>query len=123
LKEDEVLVLVVDDAPDVADALAALLNIDGYATVVANDAQSALGVCDECLPHCVLLDIEMPGMNGLELSRRLRDSFGSNLVLIAVTGRGQQDERVSAKFECFDYYLRKPVTPEQLRAVLPPLNP
>ena len=119
---DEVLVLVVDDVPDVAEALALMLNMDGYATVVAHDADTALTLCTERLPHCVLVDIEMPGTNGLELCRRLRERFASDLVLIAVTGWGENDERVSAKFELFDYYLRKPVTPEKVRAVLPPLN-
>lgn len=115
---DEVRVLVVDDVVDVAQALANVLALDGYATRIAHDAVSAMRLCEAELPHCVLLDIGLPGVDGLELAQRLRTRFGSDLVLIAVTGAGDADERVSEKFACLDHYLRKPVTPEQIRAVL-----
>ena len=119
---EEVRVLVVDDVVDVAHALANLLALDGYATQVAHDAESALRLCEAQLPHCVLLDIGMPGVDGLELARRLRTRFGNELVLIAVTGAGAPEERVSERFACLDHYLRKPVTPEQIRTVLGPLS-
>ena len=114
----EVRVLVVDDVVDVAQGLANLLALDGYATQVAHDAVSAMRLCETEVPHCVLLDIGLPGVDGLELAQRLRTRFGSGLVLIAVTGKGDPDERVSEKFACLDHYLRKPVTPEQIRNVL-----
>lgn len=122
LTTEEVRVLVVDDVADVAHALANLLALDGYATRVAHDAESAMQLCESQLPHCVLLDIGMPGVDGLELARRLRARFGEDLVLIAVTGAGAPEERVSEKFACLDHYLRKPVTPEQIRTVLGPLT-
>ncbi|MEO8122594.1 MAG: response regulator [Burkholderiales bacterium] len=121
MNQDEVRVLVVDDVTDVAQALAALLACDGYTTQVAHDAGSAMGACETKLPHCVLLDINMPDVDGLELAQRLRTRFGNDLILIAVTGSGDPDDRVSESFACFDHYLRKPVTQEQLRAVLGPL--
>lgn len=117
---DRVNVLVVDDMPDAAQALACMLELDGYATRVAFDAAHALRLCDEALPHCALIDIDMPGIDGLELARRLRQRFGHDMVLIAVTGWGEADERVSEAFAHMDHYLRKPVSTEQLRALLPP---
>lgn len=106
--------------PDVAQALATMLELDGYAIRVAFDAGQALLACDEALPHCALIDIDMPGVDGLELARRLRERFGQDMVLIAVTGWGEADERVSEAFAQMDHYLRKPVSAEQLRALLPP---
>lgn len=122
MTQEEVRVLVVDDVPDVARALADLLAFDGYATQVAHDADSAMRMCEMQLPHCVLLDINMPGVDGLELAQRLRTRFGDDLILIAVTGTGDPDDRVSESFACLDHYLRKPVTQEQLRVVLGPLS-
>lgn len=119
---DEVRVLVVDDVADVARALAELLALDGYVTQVAHDAASAMRLCELQLPHCVLLDIGMPGVDGLELARQLRARFGHDLVLIAVTGTGNASDRVSERFACFDHYMRKPVAPEQIRVVLGPVS-
>ena len=118
---DCVKVLVVDDVPDVAQALAGMLDLDGYTTEVAHDATQALHACEAALPHCVLIDIEMPGINGLQLAGMLRERHGNDLVLVAVTGRGEAEDRISAAFSQMDHYLRKPVSCEQLRALLPPL--
>jgi len=119
---DRVRVLVVDDVPDVAEALACMLDLDGYATQVAHDAEQALRACEDALPHCVLIDVDLPGIDGLQLATMLRERHGSDLVLVAVTGWGEADERVSAAFAQMDHYLRKPVACEQLRALLPPLQ-
>ncbi|MEO8123432.1 MAG: response regulator [Burkholderiales bacterium] len=119
---EEVRVLVVDDVEDVARALADLLALDGYTTQVAHDAESAMRLCETQLPHCVLLGIGMPEVDGLELAHRLRERFGEDLVLIAVTGTGEAEERVSEKFACLDHYLRKPVRPDQIRTVLGPVS-
>lgn len=120
MTKDEVRVLVVDDVADVAQALANLLALEGYATQVAHDADSAMRACETQLPHCVLLDISMPDVDGVELAQRLRTRFGNDLILIAVTGSGDPDDRVSERFACLDHYLRKPVTREQIRAILGP---
>jgi CheY-like chemotaxis protein len=71
-------------------------------------------------PDCVLIDINLPGMNGLELARQLRERYGKGIVLVAVTGWGEPEARVSAAFSDLDHYLRKPVSQEQLRTLLPP---
>ena len=118
---DRVNVLVVDDMPDVAQALAGMLELDGYATRVAVDAKQALSACAEALPHCALVDIDMPGVDGLQLAGMLRERYGQDIVLVAVTGWGEEDDRLSAAFAQVDHYLRKPVSCEQLRKLLPPL--
>lgn len=119
---DEVRVVVVDDVGDEAEALALALSLDGYEVRTAHDGLAALDLVAEFSPHCVLLDIDMPGLNGCELSRRLRDRHGDDLVLIAVSGWGHEDLRLSKDFECIDHYLRKPFDAERLKRLLPPVE-
>ncbi len=115
-------VLVVDDIADVAETLACLLEMDGYVVQTASSGEQALRVVDEFKPHCVLLDIGMPGMDGLDLTNSLRSRFGDDIVLIAITGgSSQDDERVSSTFNQVDHYLQKPIDPARLRKVLPQL--
>jgi DNA-binding response OmpR family regulator len=61
-------------------------------------------------------------MDGLELSQELRQRYGDDIVLIAVTGREKDDERVSGTFASVDHYLQKPVDPDVLKKLLPPLG-
>lgn len=117
----EVRVLVVDDVLDAAEALTCALQADGYTVQTAHDGATALRLIDTFLPHCVLLDIDMPAMDGHQLASRLRLRFGDAVVLIAVTGWGRADDRFSKAFELFDHYLRKPFETGLLHRVLPPL--
>ena len=122
MNDDDVRVLVVDDVVDAAEALAATLALSGYKVWTATDGATALALVEEHKPHCVLLDIGMPGMDGNELTRTLRTRYGDDIVLIAVTGREHDDERVSDTFERVDHYLKKPVDPDVLRKLLPPVG-
>lgn len=119
--DDEVRILVVDDFADAADTLASALELDGYCVEVARDGVEALKVVDAFQPHCVLLDIDMPGLDGDTLSRRLRERFGDDIVLVAVTGWSKEDRRVAETFARVDHYLQKPIDEAKLRKVLPPL--
>lgn len=118
-----VRVVVIDDASDVAEALAASLRMDGYDVRTAADGVAALALIDTWRPHCVLLDIEMPLMDGCEVSRTLRDRYGDDIVLVAVTGWGEDNARVAESFARVDHHLRKPVKLQELRVILPPLHP
>ena len=118
---DEARVIVVDDAVDVAEAMAFALQSDGYKVWIAHDGNEALEMVAEHDPHCVLFDIDMPGLDGSELSKRLRDAHGDDLILVAVTGWSDKDSRVADAFARVDHYLRKPVDPAVLRKLLPPV--
>lgn len=118
---DEVRVVVVDDLEDAAAMLAYTLERDGYTTRVAHDGDHALAVIDDFKPHCVLFDIDMPRLDGFELCKRVRASHGDDIVLIAVTAYASADVRVVGAFTIADHYLRKPISANALRKLLPPL--
>lgn len=120
--DDEVRVVVVDDVRDAAEALSALLQLSGYQVRIAEGGAQALELIEEYRPHCVLMDINMPGIDGCELSRRLRERYVDDIVLIAVTGGSEDEKRVAETFARVDHYLRKPDYIDQLAKVLPPLH-
>lgn len=119
---DVVDVLVVDDDPDVREVLSLLLEIDGYQVRQAADGIQAMEAIEEHMPMCVLLDLQMPGMDGIELARRLREREGANIVLISVTGWMDMGRHDAAERAGVDYILTKPVDPNKLRLMLPPLT-
>jgi DNA-binding response OmpR family regulator len=123
LPAEDVRVVVVDDDSEVAESLAAALEYDGYRVKIAGDGAQAVALVAEFAPHCVLLDVEMPGMDGDELSKRLREGYGDEIVLIAVTGGRDKDKRVQDTFARVDHYLSKPVDLGLLRRLLPRIVP
>ncbi|HEX7054966.1 MAG TPA: response regulator [Burkholderiales bacterium] len=103
-------VLVVDDNKDAADALAALLSVEGYAACAAYSGSAAIEKADEMHPHVVLLDIGMPGTSGFDVARALRDyRRAPKPVIVAVTGASDPSDRLAARMAGFDHYLVKPV--------------
>jgi CheY-like chemotaxis protein len=113
-------IVVVDDHAELAGTLAEVLTLDGFDVRTATDGDSALAVIAEHKPLCVLSDIDMPGMNGFELVKRLRALYQSDIVFIAITGWGTKDSRVAKEFDAFDYTLRKPIDLQFLRQLLRP---
>jgi DNA-binding response OmpR family regulator len=113
-------IVVVDDHAELAGTLAEVLGLDGFDVRTAADGASALAVIAEHQPICVLTDVDMPGMNGFELVRRLRERYGSDMVLIAITGWGTENDRVAKEFDAFDHCLRKPIDLAFLRDLLRP---
>jgi CheY-like chemotaxis protein len=112
-------ILVVDDNSDAADTLNMLLTELGATVAVANSGPEALQTIESFEPDAVLLDIGMPGMDGYEVSRRIRSSNRhSDLLLIALTGWGQGEDRERSKRAGFDHHLVKPPDIDRLRAIL-----
>lgn len=123
MNDDSVRVMVVDDVADAAATLALMLELDGYRVRTAHDGAQALALIDSFEPHCILFDIDMPGIDGFELSKRVRTRHANDIVLVAVTARRNEDPRVAGAFTVADHYFSKPVDHELLRKLLPPLQP
>jgi PAS domain S-box-containing protein len=116
-------VLVVDDNVDHAHSTAAVLKLDGYLVQTAHHGQEALDLAKRLKPDIVLLDIGLPGMDGFEVARRLRaEPGGADLVLIAITGWGQEKDRERSRQAGFDHHLVKPVDPAHLSELLQSLG-
>jgi DNA-binding response OmpR family regulator len=112
-------ILVVDDNQDAANSLATLLRLSGHETQTAHDGQQAIHAADTFMPDVVLLDIGLPKLNGYEAAKRLRNgSRGKDLVLIALTGWGQEDDRRKSAEAGFDAHLVKPVDFAALKSLL-----
>ena len=112
-------ILVVDDNRDAADSLAALLEALGAQPFVAYSGLDALDIATQVRPTVAILDIGMPGMDGCELAERLRsDSLHAGLMMIALSGWGQADDRERIAAAGFDHHLLKPADVPRLVALL-----
>ena len=114
-------ILVVDDSRDIADSLAELLTLAGAETRIAYDGPAALKELSGFHPTVALLDIGMPGMDGLELCSRIRQQ-DANVRCIALTGWGQPADLRRSKAAGFDHHLTKPIKPDALLALLAELD-
>ena len=101
-------VLVVDDDPGIVAALTGALAHWGYAVCTAPDGPQALQQAKAARPHVVLLDLNMPGMDGLEVLRHLR-AFDPELGVIMVSGAGDEETRQTALTLGAADFLRKPM--------------
>jgi PAS domain S-box-containing protein len=116
--------LVVDDNHDAANSLSLLLRLQGHEVRVAHDGPSALEVAVMFRPDLIFLDLGMPGMDGYEVARRVRQSPGlEKTVLAALTGWGQQEDRRRTAEAGFDHHLVKPVEPDAVQRLLGNLHP
>jgi CheY-like chemotaxis protein/two-component sensor histidine kinase len=116
-------ILVVDDNVDAAQSLAMLLRLKGQDVQVVHDGPAALQVAQDHAPDMVFLDIGMPGMDGYEVCRRLRQQPGmDNVRAIALTGWGQEQDRRRSTEAGFDHHLVKPVEPAALEKLLSELQ-
>jgi len=112
-------ILVVDDSRDSAESLALLLELQGHEARVELDGSSALATARSFQPDVILLDIGLPGMDGYEVARRLREE-GSVSRLVALTGYGQDEDRRRSLEAGFNHHLVKPVDLAELARILTP---
>jgi CheY-like chemotaxis protein len=112
-------ILVVDDNLDAAESLSMLLELSGTQTYLAHDGAEALDAVKKHRPDAVLLDLGLPDASGLDVCRQIRaEPWGKELVLIALTGWGQEDDRRASKEAGFDGHLVKPVDHAELEELL-----
>jgi len=116
-------ILIVDDCHDTTDSLATLVKCWGHEAHIAHTGPEALSLVEQRKPHVVLLDLGLPGMDGLEVARKLQaaQKVGGPLV-IAVSGYGrEEDKECSWKAGCH-LHLTKPADPDVLRYLLSKLQ-
>ena len=111
-------ILVVDDVVDAAETLARVLRLHGDVVHVANDGRAALDAAARIAPEVVFIDLQMQGMDGLEVARRLRAGPASGALLVAVTGFGQLEDRRQTTQAGFDHHLTKPLDVAVVQALL-----
>jgi len=118
-------VLIVEDDPDSAEMMALLLESLGHRPRTAADGQHALQAAQEALPDVVFCDLGLPApLDGCTVARMLRqEPGGEDLLLVALTGSGSEQDRARSRQAGFDLHLVKPAPPEQLRSLLASRHP
>lgn len=112
-------VLVVDDNMDSAESLAMLLKVSGHDVRTAHDGEAALEAALDWRPEVVLLDIGLPGLDGFEVAKRMRRHPALlDVVLVALTGYGQDADRQRSQDAGFDRHLVKPVVPAMVQSIV-----
>jgi signal transduction histidine kinase/ActR/RegA family two-component response regulator len=112
-------VLVVDDNVDSAESTAAFLRLEGHEVKAVHDGLQALASLKVFDPHVVVLDIGLPGLDGYAVARQLRArGDSSHMLLIAVTGYGQKEDRQRAADAGFDYHFVKPADPREIQVAI-----
>lgn len=116
-------ILIADDNRDFALSLAMMLKLTGNVTRTAHDGLEAIEAAAAFRPDVILLDIGMPKLNGYDAARRIRsESWGKDVVMVAITGWGQDENRRQSQEAGFDHHLVKPVEPTTLEKLLADLK-
>jgi len=117
-------ILIVDDNRDAAMSLAMLMDITGNETHTAHDGQEAVEAAARLRPDVILLDIGLPKLNGFEACRKIREQpWSKTIVIVALTGWGQDDDRRKSLEAGFDGHMVKPADYGELTMLLDKLRP
>lgn len=109
------LVLIADDDPDIRMLVRLRLERSGYTVVAANDGLEALKLATECRPDLVILDVTMPGLTGVEVTRELRARTESMPVILLTAHAHEADVDKGAEAGA-DVYVTKPFSPQELES-------
>ncbi|MGB0868013.1 MAG: response regulator transcription factor [Flavobacteriales bacterium] len=108
-------ILLVDDEPDIIEILTYNLKKEGFTVSSANNGKSALSMMENDIPHVVVLDVMMPGMDGMEACEIIRNNPKYDNVLIAfLTARGEDYSQIAGLDSGADDYITKPIKPKVL---------
>ena len=111
---EQINILVVDDEKEIADLVEIYLVSDGYKVFKANNAKEGLEILDQEEIHLVLLDIMMPGMDGLEMCRKIRET--NNIPIIMLSAKSTDLDKILGLGTGADDYVVKPFNPLELTA-------
>jgi DNA-binding response OmpR family regulator len=112
-------ILVADDDQDSAESLAMLFQMMGHDVRAAQNGLAAVDLAESFRPHLIVLDIGMPGVDGNEACRRIRQhSWGQAAIIAALTGWTRDEDKDRSEQAGFDHFLVKPVDPKALDALI-----
>ncbi len=111
-------ILVVDDNEDAANSLGTLLEVMGYKVRIAYDGPEGIEAADEFEPAVALLDIGLPKLSGYDIARHVRGKRGGEVLLVAITGWGQEEDRRRAREAGFDHHFTKPADFDKLLSLI-----
>lgn len=114
--------LIVEDDPDNRETLTMLLELDGYTVRAIAEGDKALAAAEDFQPAVVLVDLKLPGLDGTGVTRQLRSTLGTALVIIAITGSTSARDWDDMEVAGVDFVLTKPLDADNLRRFLPPLG-
>jgi PAS domain S-box-containing protein len=117
-EREECRVLIAEDNPDAAEMMRVMLSIKGHDVRVASNGVQAVALAEQFDPHIGFLDIGMPIMDGYEAARRIRQLLGRRIVLVALTGWGQDEDKRRSSDAGFDHHLTKPPEPDVLARLI-----
>ena len=108
-------ILVVDDEPNIREVVELYLRREGYEVEVTGDGATALAAIERKTPDLIVLDLMLPVLGGLQLTRTLRDGF-YNIPIIMLTAKGDEADRITGLELGADDYVTKPFSPKELVA-------
>ena len=111
-------ILLVDDDDNLRRALRRILELDGHHVDAARDGSEGIDLALARPPDVAFIDIRLPGIDGHEVARRIREAFGSAMLLVALTAHGGEEDRRRSSAAGFDAHLVKPVGYEELTRIL-----
>jgi CheY-like chemotaxis protein len=112
-------VLLAEDNDDAREMLRVMLELLGHEVFQSADGSSGVDLTATVVPDVALIDVGLPGLDGYEVARRIRSGpVGASVLLVALTGYGQTEDRQRALDAGFDAHVTKPVSPEQLSEIL-----
>jgi CheY-like chemotaxis protein len=109
---------MIEDDADAREVLQLALEAEGQAVAVAADGAEGLALATATRPDVVLVDLGLPGLDGYQVARQLRDALGNHVRLIAVTGYGRSEDRRRSAAAGFDEHLIKPIDVDALLLLL-----
>jgi two-component system phosphate regulon response regulator PhoB len=117
MEKDEILILVVEDESDIRTLILHHLHKDGYSAAGAADGEEGLKIAGERHPHLIVLDLMLPGMDGMAVCRKVRKNPGlKNTPILMLTARGEEEDMVSGLEAGADDYVAKPFSNRVLLA-------
>ncbi|HTM25360.1 MAG TPA: ATP-binding protein [Vicinamibacterales bacterium] len=111
-------VLIAEDNADAADMMRVMLELKGHDVRVAADGLEAVAIANEFMPMIAFLDIGMPNLDGFEAARQIRARLGQHVMLVALTGWGQDEDKRRSREAGFDHHLTKPPEPDLLARLI-----